>query len=150
MVRPGLSKMMGYERDSVNRFKEHLRASAGKDRIKQISRQKPVLKNRVAEEIESAIVERAIEQAPRPSTPLRAACGGGLRPALTAAPPGALQGSGRDGETPFSRTEKLFPGGYAAKGEALSAFRGRWCFGKTPMQTFLDAKPIAEEKMIAA
>ena len=28
--------------------------------------------------------------------------------------------------------------------------QGRWCFCKTPMQTFLDAKPIAEEKMIAA
>ena len=28
--------------------------------------------------------------------------------------------------------------------------QGRWCFGKTPMQTFLDAKPIAQEKMIAA
>jgi hypothetical protein len=28
--------------------------------------------------------------------------------------------------------------------------QGRWCFGKIPMQTFLDAKPIAEEKMIAA
>jgi len=27
---------------------------------------------------------------------------------------------------------------------------GRWCFGKTPMQTFLDAIPIAREKMIAA
>ena len=26
----------------------------------------------------------------------------------------------------------------------------RWCFGKTPMQTFLDAKPLAQEKMIAA
>ena len=28
--------------------------------------------------------------------------------------------------------------------------QGRWCFGKTPMQTFLDAKPLAKEKMIAA
>ena len=28
--------------------------------------------------------------------------------------------------------------------------QGRWCFGKTPMQTFLDAMPIAREKMIAA
>jgi hypothetical protein len=28
--------------------------------------------------------------------------------------------------------------------------QGRWCFGKTPMQPFLDAKPIAEEKRIAA
>lgn len=25
---------------------------------------------------------------------------------------------------------------------------GRWCFGKTPMQTFLDAKPLAKEKLI--
>ena len=28
--------------------------------------------------------------------------------------------------------------------------QGRWCFGKTPMQTFLDAMPMAKEKMIAA
>jgi transposase InsO family protein len=28
--------------------------------------------------------------------------------------------------------------------------QGRWCFGKAPMQTFLDATPIAKEKMIAA
>jgi len=28
--------------------------------------------------------------------------------------------------------------------------QGRWCFGKTPMQTFLDAQPLAKEKMIAA
>jgi len=28
--------------------------------------------------------------------------------------------------------------------------QGRWCFGKTPMQTFLDAMPVAKEKMIAA
>jgi transposase InsO family protein len=28
--------------------------------------------------------------------------------------------------------------------------QGRWCFGKTPTQTFLDAIPLAKEKMIAA
>jgi len=28
--------------------------------------------------------------------------------------------------------------------------QGRWCFGKTPIQTFLDAIPLAQEKMIAA
>ena len=28
--------------------------------------------------------------------------------------------------------------------------QGRWCFGKTPMQTFLDAMPMTREKMIAA
>jgi hypothetical protein len=28
--------------------------------------------------------------------------------------------------------------------------QGRWCFGKTPMQAFLDAMPMTQEKMIAA
>ena len=28
--------------------------------------------------------------------------------------------------------------------------QGRWCYGKTPMQTFIDAIPLAKEKMIAA
>ncbi len=28
--------------------------------------------------------------------------------------------------------------------------QGRWCFGKTPMQTFLDALPMTREKTIAA
>src|SRR5262245_24619468 len=28
--------------------------------------------------------------------------------------------------------------------------QGRWCFGKTPMQTFLDAMPMTKEKIIAA
>jgi transposase InsO family protein len=28
--------------------------------------------------------------------------------------------------------------------------QGRWWFGKTPMQTFLDAMPLAKQKMIAA
>lgn len=26
--------------------------------------------------------------------------------------------------------------------------QGRWCYGKTPMQTFIDAKPLAKEKQI--
>jgi Integrase core domain len=28
--------------------------------------------------------------------------------------------------------------------------QGRWCSGKTPMQTFVDSIPLAKEKMIAA
>jgi transposase InsO family protein len=28
--------------------------------------------------------------------------------------------------------------------------QGRWCFGKTPMQTFLDTLPLAKEKIMAA
>ena len=28
----------------------------------------------------------------------------------------------------------------------VGTYQGKWCFGKTPMQTFLDALPIAREK----
>ncbi len=28
--------------------------------------------------------------------------------------------------------------------------QGRWCYGKTPSQTFNDTLPLAREKMIAA
>ena len=28
--------------------------------------------------------------------------------------------------------------------------QGRWCYGKTPMQTFLDSVPLAKEKILAA
>ena len=42
------------------------------------------------------------------NTAFRAACGGSLRLVLTAAARVAVGSSGRDGETPFSRTKKLF------------------------------------------
>ena len=28
--------------------------------------------------------------------------------------------------------------------------QGRWCFGKTPMRTFVDTLPLAKEKMLQA
>lgn len=28
--------------------------------------------------------------------------------------------------------------------------QGRWCYGKTPQQTFLDPIPLAQEKLLAA
>jgi hypothetical protein len=52
-------KMMGYSRDSFYRSSTTKVASW---RCKKFSRKKPVLKNRVAQEIEDAVVALAIEQ----------------------------------------------------------------------------------------
>lgn len=54
-------KIIGFSRDSFYRFKK-LHESGGKDALREISRRRPILKNRVPPHVETAVVTLALEE----------------------------------------------------------------------------------------
>ena len=55
-------KMMGYSRDSFYRFKELYGAAGGELALQELTRRRPILKNRTPPDVEAIIVELSLDR----------------------------------------------------------------------------------------
>jgi hypothetical protein len=77
-------------------------------------------------------------------------CGQAEAPGLSLNEPGALRPAAHLGRVSSRAARARIARGGSSITLSAGTHQGRWYFGKTPMQTFLDAMPMANEKMIAA